>query len=283
MILLTGHTGFVGSYALKNFDVFSGLEKDGELVNITDYEQLRNTLDINAFQDIIHLAAQSHVQKSFEDPKETFDINFWGTWNLLRALKDLNFKGKLLYVSTGDVYGVQERKLTESIAPKPQNPYAISKLAAEGLCHQFNSNVNFKIIIARPFNHTASGQSSSFVLPSFSEQIINTSKVKVGNIEISRDFSHVHDVISAYLKILERGIGGEIYNIASGNSYLIKDLLLKMIGYTDTKIEIETDASLFRLTENPTVSVDISKVLSLGWSPRYSIDDILKELLTTKK
>ncbi len=167
------------------------------------------------FDAVIHLAAQSFVPESFKNPLETFDINFTGTYNLFSALKEYGFNGKILYISSGDVYGlVNEDKLpiAEYYPLKPRNPYAVSKVAAEALCYQWSVTEEMKIIIARPFNHIGPHQSERFVVSSFAKQIaeielgLRKPVLSAGNIDITRDFLDVRDVANAYKLLLEKGI-----------------------------------------------------------------------------
>ncbi|MHB1680224.1 MAG: GDP-mannose 4,6-dehydratase [bacterium] len=167
------------------------------------------------FDAVIHLAAQSFVPESFKNPLGTFDINFTGTYNLFSALKEYGFHGKILYISSGDVYGlVSEDKLpiAEYYLLKPRNPYAVSKVAAEALCYQWSVTEDMKIIIARPFNHIGPNQSERFVVSSFAKQIaeielgLRKPVISAGNIDITRDFLDVRDVANAYKLLLEKGI-----------------------------------------------------------------------------
>ena len=181
--------------------------------NITS---LRNTLPHAAiFDAVIHLAAQSFVPESFKNPLETFDVNFTGTYNLFSALKEYGFHGKILYISSGDIYGlVSEDKLpiTEDYPLKPRNPYAVSKVAAEALCYQWSIAEDIEILIARPFNHIGPNQSERFAVSSFAKQIaeielgLRKPVLNTGNIDITRDFLDVRDVADAYKLLLEKGM-----------------------------------------------------------------------------
>src|SRR6185437_12066850 len=105
-------------------------------------------------------AAQSFVPRSFADPRETYETNFFGTLNLLEALKEEGFSGTFLFVGSGDMYGVvpvEQLPIIEERALRPRNPYAVSKVAAESLCFQWSATERFKIIMARPFNHIGPG------------------------------------------------------------------------------------------------------------------------------
>jgi GDP-4-dehydro-6-deoxy-D-mannose reductase len=243
-ILLTGGSGFVGYYvkqALSQFHTCILLADERGTIDLRDVNRiklflsyalennlnenkfnnttsLRNTLPLPRdaiFDAVIHLAAQSFVPESFKNPLETFDVNFTGTYNLFSALKEYGFHGKILYISSGDIYGlVSEDKLpiTEDYPLKPRNPYAVSKVAAEALCYQWSTTEGIEIVVARPFNHIGPNQSERFAVSSFAKQIaeielgLRKHVLNAGNIDITRDFLDVRDVADAYKLLLEKGI-----------------------------------------------------------------------------
>ena len=148
-ILLTGASGFVGGHVKKHMDVVSMPDQ----VDICQSKRLNDYISTISPDYVLHLAGQSFVPRSFQAPLETFEINFTGTFNLLNALKENNFKGRFLYVGSGDVYGlVSEESLPvqESLPLKPRNPYSVSKVAAETLCYQWSQTEAFEIVMVRP-------------------------------------------------------------------------------------------------------------------------------------
>ncbi len=180
---------------------------------------------------VIHLAGQTYVPEAFRDPARTLQINLLGTLNLLQALKARGFSGTFLYISSGDVYGqVAEAALPihEELIPHPRNPYAVSKLAAESLCLQWGITEGWRVLVARPFNHIGPGQKDSFVIASAARQIarmkqgLQANRLEVGDIDVSRDFLDVQDVLSAYLRLLSHGEAGAVYNVCSGQEQKIR-------------------------------------------------------------
>src|SRR5690606_12143272 len=132
---------------------------------------------------VLHLAAQSFVPASFRDPAETLAINVGGTLNLLQALSAAAFEGRLLYVSSSDVYGavdLAELPVDESRMPVPRNPYAVSKVSAEMLCRQWHLTEGMQVLVARPFNPTGPGQDARFVLSGFAQRI---AQIAIGKAE----------------------------------------------------------------------------------------------------
>ncbi|MHB8850149.1 MAG: GDP-mannose 4,6-dehydratase, partial [Acidithiobacillus ferriphilus] len=143
-LLLTGTNGFVGQHvraALPCMPLPDGLD-------LRDRAALTAAVATIQPDTVLHLAAQSFVPAAFENPRETFDINFYGTLNLLEALQTAKFTGRMLFVGSGDAYGqVEERNLPvrEDHSLRPRNPYAVSKVAAEALCYQWSQTAGFEI------------------------------------------------------------------------------------------------------------------------------------------
>ena len=231
---------------------------------------------------MIHLAAQSAVPESFRDPETTFQINLIGTLHLLQALDAIGFKGRMLYVGTGDVYGLvpeSELPVTEARTPHPRNPYAVSKLAAEALCWQWHASKGTDVVLARPFNHIGAGQSDRFAVADFARQLAAIKRgrgppvVRVGDLDVTRDFTDVDDVIGAYLALLDRGESGEIYNICSGTEHSLRSLLEKLIALANVEVQIESQAARMRRSEQPRMRGDASKIRrATGWQPTTPID-----------
>lgn len=288
--LITGHNGFVGSHALSKWPFSLTLSKSisEKSIDICDYPSLERYLIENPVEEVLHLAGISFIPDSFENPKLTYEVNFIGTLNLLEALKNSGFKGKFLFVSSGDVYGLVDKDscpITEDHPVRPRNPYAVSKVAAENLCYQWSLKSSFEILIARPFNHIGAGQSEKFVISNFAKQIVNINSKKcsdilsVGNIDVTRDFTDVHDILDAYDALFKFGQNGETYNVCSGKSYSIRDLLKELLRNSNKKIEVVSDRSRWRPAEQIFVSASNKKIShQTGWSPQIPIE---KTLLST--
>ena len=176
-LLVTGAGGFVGRTLTGLFG-----DRDSRIapvtlargVDVSNRQALIDAVGRLSIDAVIHLAAQSNVPASFADPRNTYEVNFWGTLNLLDALKITGFRGAFLYVSSADAYGlVPETALpiAEEIPLRPRNPYAVSKAAAEALCYQWSSTESMCITIARPFNHIGPGQSDQFVVSGLARQV----------------------------------------------------------------------------------------------------------------
>jgi GDP-4-dehydro-6-deoxy-D-mannose reductase len=293
-LLVTGRHGFVGGILAQMLEQ-APYATQWELAEISPDLDLRDagaalTLVESTRPDVvIHLAAQSAVPESFRDPAGTFQINLLGTLNLLQALKRQQFSGRMLYVSSGDVYGLvpaTELPAREDRVPQPRNPYAVSKLAAEALCAQWAMTDALDVVIARPFNHIGPGQSERFAISDFARQIASIKvrsqapTVRVGNIAVSRDFTDVHDIVAAYFALIERGRVGEIYNVCSGRETSVRDLLNQLIALSGVAITVAQEEARVRHAEQPRMVGDAQKILQhTGWWAQTPIESSLRAAL----
>ncbi|MCG8669307.1 MAG: GDP-mannose 4,6-dehydratase, partial [Pseudomonadales bacterium] len=221
----------------------------------------------------------------------TINTNLIGTLNLLQALKTADFRGAFLYVSSGDVYGLVEESdlpISESLQPQPRNPYAVSKVSAELLCQQWSySEPDWRIMIARPFNHIGPGQNDSFLVPEIAKQLClikagqQSPELQLGDIDVTRDFTDVRDVISAYFTILESGKSGEIYNICSGKERLVRDIILTMCELAGVDATITQDETRLRKSQQRRAVGDYGKLASnTGWQPIIELEESLRAILS---
>jgi GDP-4-dehydro-6-deoxy-D-mannose reductase len=292
-LFVTGGHGFVGQWLQRvaretatrhrfeitvppfDFDLLDPVQVDRELAGARP-------------DAVLHLAAQANVPLSFKDPEGAYRVNFTGTLRLFEGLKRAGLAPRVVFVSSGDIYGcVPEAGMpvAEERAPRPRNPYAVSKVAAEALSFQWSCSEGLDVTIARPFNHIGAGQSDAFVLPAFARQIaeikagMRAPVIETGDIDVSRDFTHVADIAEAYLILLEKGRTGETYNICSGVGLRVRDLLNRLLDLSGVKAEVRRDPARFRPAEQRVVKGDNARICGLGWSPRRSVDDALREIL----
>lgn len=287
-LLLTGASGFVGGFVQQATRCVP-LTLAGKEVDLRDGHAVTDAVSRIRPDAVLHLAAQTFVPRSFENPVETFEINFLGTYNLLAALKKTGFTGRFLLVSTGDVYGSvapEHLPITEQLLPRPRNPYAVSKVAAEALCFQWNETAGFETMVARPFNHIGPGQREDFVISAFAKQIAEIKHgsklavIEVGDLDVTRDFLDVRDVVQAYLLLLREGRAGEIYNICSGIECSIRSLLDKMLKLAKVQAEVHSNPAKFRPSEQRRVVGDASKLRRhTGWQPTYTIEQTLADTI----
>jgi GDP-4-dehydro-6-deoxy-D-mannose reductase len=334
-IIVTGAFGFVGHYTIQTLSqshTCIALSNEKGLIDLRDVQEIKSFLfksgqmlqnrqilkdDIQAdfqlnlqqrdyseslpviFDAVIHLAAQSFVPESFKNPLETYDINFVGTYNLFRALKEYGFHGKVLYVSSGDVYGLVEKDklpIKEDYPSMPRNPYAVSKVAAEALCYQWSVTENMKFIIARPFNHIGPKQSERFVVSSLAKQVVEIELglrkpvISIGDIDVTRDFLDVRDVVDAYQLLLEKELNHginqnnynayKIYNICSGRETSIRTIIDLILEITGVEVKIEIDVNKLRSNEQRRMYGSRDKLENdTGWQPKLLLKQSLIDII----
>ena len=305
-ILLTGATGFVGPRLLDALR--KGFFHDAQLL-VWDYRPDENSpgsstnIDICSSSSVaasvkkfkpthvVHLAAQSHVPTSFEKPELTWRINVMGTLNLFEAVKKHVPQAGILYISSSEVYGRSfqaGKPLDETALLQPQNPYAVSKAAADLMAGQYAAQ-GLRVIRLRPFNHIGVGQREEFVAAAFAAQVarieagLREPVVRVGNLEARRDFLDVADVVRAYVMALERIETlppGLIMNICSGTARKIEDLLNGLIAQAACPVLVEHDPDRLRPSDTP-VAVGCADAVRhhLGWGPQIPFSSTLKDIL----
>ncbi len=235
---------------------------------------------------VFHLAAVTFVPEAGRDPSGAFAVNLLGTVHLAEAMARNAPAARLIYIGTAEVYGhPQFLPITESHPLQPANPYAISKAAADQYC-AYLKHTGMDIVRVRPFNHTGPGQSDLFVLSSFARQIaqIESGKrpavLRVGNIEASRDFTHVVDVVRAYECMALMGVSGEAYNVCSGHPVVIRDALDRLIGLSTASIRVEVEPQRMRPVDVPSTFGSYEKLAGdTGWRPDIPFDALLADLL----
>ena len=299
-ILITGGTGFVGSHLIRllkssgaKLTVVSSsnpeLREPGVHyfnVDIRNADDVRMVVREAGPNQIYHLAGVSMVADSWTNPRQTFDINVIGSYNVFEAAMSISSPPRILNVSTSQVYAPSDSALTETSPLDPGNPYAATKGMVELLMVQYRKFGSGGIITARAFNHTGPGQLPSFALPSFAKQLVEmevgliSPTLKVGNINVKRDFTDVRDVVVAYCRLVARGKLGEIYNVCSGRGVSLADIVRELQKNCSTSVRIEVDKSRLRSSEPSQVIGDYAKLrTATGWNPQITLERTLKDLL----
>ncbi|MCL5069905.1 MAG: GDP-mannose 4,6-dehydratase, partial [Actinobacteria bacterium] len=240
---------------------------------------------------IFHLAAQSSVDFSWENPRETFEVNVFSGINVLESVKKhCGGRCKILVACTAEEYGdsnYNEEGIKEDQKIYPLNPYAISKAALDFFCTTYQKVFKVPVFITRSFNHTGPGQSERFVISDFAKQIAEIEKrgrdpvVFVGNLNVYRDFLDVRDVVKAYTSILNKGKFDGVYNVCSGRKSKISDLLEILISYSTVPgIEIRQNKNKLRPIDSEIIFGNNTKLVShTNWKPEYNIEQSLLDTL----
>lgn len=290
-VFLTGGGGFVATRMIDHLDrcAADAYQIHASTTDILAGGALEAELRMCKPDIVLHLAAQSHVPTAFRQPELTAQVNFDGTRQVLTALDRIGFAGALVFVGSGDMYGLAPASclpIAETQPLRPRNPYSASKAAAEAWCMQHSLHCGYRIVMARAFNHIGRGQSAQFVLPAMAEQLVAIERgqrppvLEAGDLDVTRDFTNVSDVLDAYLALAEKGAGGEVYNVCSGVEYRVRDLVEQMIALTGLPVAITHDPARFRRAEQARVVGDNRKLCAdTGWAPRVSMADSLREIL----
>jgi GDP-4-dehydro-6-deoxy-D-mannose reductase len=238
---------------------------------------------------IFHLAADSSVPASYADPWETLENNIRGQLNLLEAVRKSVQSSRVLVVGSNEEYGAPDPDglpLTEESPLRPGNPYAVSKVAQDLLGLQYYLAHGLLVIRARPFNHTGPGQSPRFVVPAFARQIarieagLQEPEMRVGNLAAGRDFSDARDIVRGYYLAVVNGQAGEVYNLASGRSRPIRDVLDALLSLSEIPIAVTTDPDLYRPVDVPEVFGSADKLYrATGWALRIPFEQTLADTL----
>lgn len=308
-VLITGITGFAGShladYCLERGDVdvygiirwrsrTENIEHlDGKIklleCDLRDATSTRHMIEEIAPEYIFHLAAQSYVPTSWHAPTESLTTNVIGQLNLFEAVRKLDLKCRIQIAGSSEEYGMvyeDELPIKESNPFRPLSPYAVSKVGQDMLGYQYFMSYKMDIVRTRGFNHTGPRRGSVFVVSDFAKQIVDIEAGRkdpvllVGNLDASRDFSDVRDVVRAYFLALEKGKAGEAYNICSGKAYTIREVLDMLLALTDAKIEVKQDPTRLRPSDVPRLLGDSSKFRNdTGWKPEIPFETTLKDIL----
>lgn len=305
-VLITGATGFVGSYLRR----LLLLQPDWTLTN-TSYPDhpppttsprehfvhldLRDAAAVQALlaerppEAIIHLAAQSHVPTAYQDPWSTLENNIRGQLQLLEACVKLNLKPRFLVIGSGEEYGrdtPEAMPLREDHPLRPENPYSVSKVAQDVLGYQYFISYGIPVVRLRPFNHIGPGQSPRFVLPAFASQVARIEAgqqapvLRVGNLSPARDFTDVRDVVRAYLLTLLHGEPGEVYNVCSGTARTIQSIVNRLLELSSVPISIEIDPDRYRPADVPVIYGSAEKLhQATGWEPEIPFEQTVQDVL----
>jgi GDP-4-dehydro-6-deoxy-D-mannose reductase len=238
---------------------------------------------------IVHLAAQSSVRQSFDEPVTTLRDNTVPALNILNHVRTAGVRARVLLVGSAEEYGTvspEDLPLAESAGPRPESPYALAKSIQNQYGRMFAGLYGVDAVMTRSFNHTGPGQRDAFVLPSFARQVAEIRRgrrepvIDVGNLEVRRDFLDVRDVCDAYVVLLKKGRTGETYNVCSGRSYRVRELLDRMVAAAGVAVKIHVDPSRLRPVDMPELRGDPGKMHEhTGWSAKIPIEETLHALV----
>jgi len=307
--LITGITGFVGSHLAelllsKGLNVYGTKRWRSKTENIDhimgqlhlreadlrDGHSLYEVIKEVKPDYIFHLAAQSFVPASWISPADTMETNAVGTINLLEAVRKVGINPAIQIAGSSEEYGLvlpDELPIKETNPLRPLSPYGVSKVATDKLGFQYHRSYGMKIVITRSFNHTGPRRGEVFVTSNFAKQIVEMEKgirepfIRVGNLQAKRDFSDVRDVVRAYWLSTQKCEFGECYNICSGKTRVIEDVLNLIVKISKTKdIKIEKDPSRMRPSDVEVLHGDCSKIMDqTGWKLEIPFEKTMSDLM----
>lgn len=277
-MLVTGADGFTGVHFVKQAKE-SGYEVFEFNANLTDPQAVQAQVNAAAPDVVVHLAAISFV--GHDKPSAFYDVNVIGTLNLLDALLKLPKPPKrVLLASSANVYGNCELSpIPETQSSAPLNHYAMSKLAMEHLAVTYADRL--PLFFVRPFNYTGPGQVESFVIPkivSHFKRRANT--IELGNLTVEREYNDVRMVTQAYLKLLDKAVAGQNYNICSGKTYTLHQVIETLVELTGHQIKVVVNPAFVRANELHRLCGDASKLdQTIGAGGSMTLKDTLRWML----
>ncbi|MDL2324561.1 GDP-mannose 4,6-dehydratase [Ruminococcaceae bacterium OttesenSCG-928-A16] len=302
--LIVGGAGFVGGYLASHLagaygcEVFAthlpgepteGIEAQFTQLDILDLGAIEALLAHVQPNFIFHLAAQSSVAHSWQNPDITLDVNIKGSTHLLQAVQKSGQAPRILLIGSGDEYGAvrpQDIPVQEDILPRPGNIYAVSKVCQNMLGSVYAKAYGLQTIMVRAFNHIGPRQTPAFVVADFCKQVaeIEAGKrepvLRVGNLTATRNFTDVRDVVAAYALLAQKGQVGETYNVGSGHSVVVRSILQQILELATCPITVEVDPQKLRPIDVPVVEVDIRKIqAATGWQPKIPLQQTLQQTL----
>ncbi len=306
-LLITGADGFVGRWLVREargdgHDVVAAVLPGstapdewrdptcGRAVSVIEtditIEVDRKRIAAAGADAVVHLAAIASGAVARQDPIAAMEVNAIATNWLVYELAETSRPARFLFVSSGEVYGPgHDGPISEATPTNTQSAYAASKMAAEPAVLDVPRGSSVEPIIARPFPHTGPGQTTTYVLPALAARLLEARRtgaptVRTGNLDAVRDFLDVRDVVRAYLLLLEHGVPGETYNVASGVGHRLSDCFDALARIVGVGATAEQDAALLRPGDIPILIGDPSKLkAATGWSPQISFDRTLQDLV----
>jgi dTDP-glucose 4,6-dehydratase len=306
-IIITGGLGFIGSnlvnilskkkFFIINIDKItyaSNLNNiSNNLKNYKFYKQdinnqnfIKKILEKYNPSLIFNLAAETHVDRSIDSPRQFIDSNIYGVFNLLEIIKKYKKKIKLIHVSTDEVYGdiKKNEKSKESDSYNPSSPYAASKASGDLLIKSYVRTYKIPAIITNCCNNYGPNQYPEKLIPTIIYKIINKKPVPIyGNGKNIREWIHVEDHCNALIKVSEKGVLGESYNIGSGIELNNIDITKKIISsFKEIDFNLANKAKFIFVKDRPghdlRYSLNSSKIkINLKWSCKYNFDEGIKK------
>lgn len=299
-VLVTGAAGFAGSHLIEHLagrgDLTGWTRSDPPAdiaslarwtrVDLLDRERVRKEILALRPTAVYHCAGAAHVADSWQDTALPLASNVLTTHYLLDALRRAGCASRVVIPGSATVYAVSASPLHEDSPLAPASPYALSKLAQEQLGRRAVAEDGVDVILMRAFNHTGARQSPAFAVSGMARQIAQIERggvypvIRVGNLDAQRDLTDVRDTVRAYALLMERGVAGTIYNVASGVARSMRGILDALLKRSRVPVEIALDPARLRPHDNPVLVGDPARLrAATGWAPLIGFDRMLDDLL----
>lgn len=259
-----------------------------EELELLDAEAVRAAVRQASPSAVFHLAALASVPESWSDPRRTLLENVETTLNVLEAVKEEAPSAVVVVAGSGEVYGVPSSLPVEESAPlSPQNPYAVSKAACDVLAAQYADAHGLRVIRTRSFNQAGPGQSDLYVLGTLTRQVAEAERsgaseatIALGNIDSRRDFTDVRDVARAYVDAVEKGAPAGAYNLCSGSSVSVRELLALLAKAARVEVRHTVDPSRVRAHDVPEIRGSAERIReACGWQPEIPLEQTVADAL----
>jgi GDP-4-dehydro-6-deoxy-D-mannose reductase len=285
-VLVTGAGGFVGRHLVGRL----GGEARPLDVDVLDAEAVAAGVRAARPRAVVHLAAESSVGDSWRDTSRAWAVNVVGTANVLEAVRREQPEARVLFPSTGEIYGRAARIPTPEDEPAaPLSPYAASKAAGELACGQAARGAGLDVVVARAFNHEGPGRDERFAVGSWASQLARLEAegggaLLVGNLSTERDLTDVRDVCRAYELLLDPAVPAGTYNVASGRLVTMERIVELLVGLAEVPVRVEQDPERLRPAEIPRLSGDPSRLrTATGWEPQIPLEQTLADTLAAAR
>lgn len=316
-VMITGAGGFIGSHLVDFFlseehqvcatvkpgaptnnlnqvyDARTGTTKmdtlDVKFLDVRDATGMRDAIESFRPDGIFHMAAQSYVKPSWEDPATTMDVNVNGTINVFEPVKALELDTRVIVACSSAEYGTitkDDIPIKESLPLQPLHPYGISKVAQDLLARQYHLNFGINTVRLRFFNQTGIrkvGDACADFATKIAKIAVGKADpvINVGNLETARDIQDIRDCISACWKAFQGAEAGEVYNCCTGRPSHIREVLELLIDLAGIDVKVnERSKGKLRYQDEPTILGDGTKLReATGYSPRHDIHETLEDML----
>jgi GDP-4-dehydro-6-deoxy-D-mannose reductase len=301
-VLVTGATGFVGRWLMTELadagHIAIGDRPDGERVDVRDADAIRRLVRTADPEAIVHLAGVAYGPDARLEPEKARSVNVDGTMNVLAAARERSPAPVVLVAGSSEVYGIPSQDdlpLGEGAPLLTAEAYGLSKLEQERVALDVAARDGLRVAVTRAFNHTGPGQRPVFAVPALIERTMafkagETSDIAVGNLDVRRDFSDVRDVARAY-RLVAEGLasgaiapGGAVYNVSSGTSVAIRDVVAAIAREVGVEDHVRVDPELVRSGEAPEIRGDAGRLAAAtGWSPTITLERTIADMVAAAR